>query len=95
MKHYVYILQSQKDKKYYIGETSNVAERLSFHNSGKQRSTKSRIPFIIILIEEYGNRKEVLHREKQIKSWKCGRAFKELISATSPSITSSFKDSAI
>jgi putative endonuclease len=79
MPHYVYILQSLKDNQYYIGETSNVVERLAFHNSGKQRSTKSRIPFRSVLVEEYPDRKEALKREKQIKSWKGGQAFQKLI----------------
>ena len=79
MPHYVYILQSLKDKKYYIGETSDVTLRLLFHNAGKQRSTKNRIPFIIILIEEVSDREAALKREKQIKSWKGGNAFKMLI----------------
>jgi len=77
--HYVYILQSLKDKKFYIGETTDVEARLLYHNSGRQRSTESRIPFKIILIEEYNNRREALQREKQIKSWKGGAAFKKLI----------------
>jgi putative endonuclease len=79
MAHYVYILQSQKDKKYYIGESANVGARLLFHNEGKQRSTKNRIPFTIILIEQFETREEALAREKQIKSWKGGNAFKSLI----------------
>jgi putative endonuclease len=83
MPHFVYILQSQKDNKYYIGETADVAARLIFHNSGKQRSTKNRTPFIIILIEEFENRQQALQREKQIKSWKGGNAFKLLISGCS------------
>jgi len=73
MAHYVYILQSLKDLKYYIGETSDVEARLKFHNAGLQRSTKHRIPFIIILIETYGDRSGALKREKQIKKlerWK-------------------------
>ena len=82
MAHYVYILQSQKDKKYYIGESADVVARLLFHNAGKQRSTRSRIPFIIVVIEEYENREKALQREKQIKSWKGGNAFKQLISGT-------------
>jgi hypothetical protein len=41
MSHYVYKLQSLKDNRYYIGETSNVGERLLFHNSGRRRSTRS------------------------------------------------------
>ena len=79
MLHYVYILQSEIDNRYYIGETSNVAERLIFHNSGKQRSTKNRIPFRLIIVEQYPNRKEALKREKQIKSWKGGQAFQKLV----------------
>ena len=79
MLHFVYLLQSQKDKKYYIGETVDVAARLLFHNSGRQRSTKSRTPFVLILVEQFETREEALLREKQIKSWKGGNAFKQLI----------------
>jgi putative endonuclease len=79
MSHYVYILQSLKDNKFYIGETTDVQERFLFHNSGKQRSTKYRIPFRLVLVEEYSTRYEALQREKQIKSWKGGLAFKKLI----------------
>ena len=80
MAHYIYILQSLRDKKYYIGETADVPEMLLFHSAGKQRSTKNRIPFIIILTGQLKTRKEALQREKQIKSWKGGNAFKALIS---------------
>ena len=79
MPHFVYILQSLKDNKYYIGETADVAARLLFHNAGRQRSTKNRIPFIIILVEKFETREDALKREKQIKSWKGGNAFKQLI----------------
>jgi len=80
MSHYVYILQSLKDKKYYIGETSDVPARLLFHNAGKQRSTKNRIPFNVVLVESFENRQAALQREKQIKSRKGGNSFKSLIS---------------
>jgi putative endonuclease len=79
MAHYVYILQSQKDKGYYIGETKDIESRLIFHNKGLQRSTRSRIPFRVVFIEEYINRSIALKREKEIKSWKGGFAFKKLI----------------
>ena len=79
MAHYIYILQSLKDHKYYTGETSDVEARLKFHNAGLQRSTKHRIPFVIILIETYEDRSEALKREKEIKSWKGGNRFKELV----------------
>ncbi|QIA08232.1 GIY-YIG nuclease family protein [Draconibacterium halophilum] len=80
MKHYVYILQSLKDGKYYIGYTTDVDKRICYHNSGKQRSTKSRIPFRIIYTEEFATRQLALKREKKIKSYKGGNAFKRLIS---------------
>jgi len=79
MPYYVYILQSLKDSKYYIGSTSNVAERLNFHNSGRQRSTKHRVPFILICFEEMTSKEAALKREMQIKSYKGGEAFKRLI----------------
>ncbi|MBL7702113.1 MAG: GIY-YIG nuclease family protein [Ferruginibacter sp.] len=79
MPHFIYILQSLKDNKYYIGETHDVEARLAFHNAGKQRSTKNRIPFKLILVEEFDNRILALAREKQIKSWKGGGVFKKLI----------------
>jgi putative endonuclease len=77
-KYFVYILQSSKDLKYYIGSTSDVDRRLAFHNAGLQKSTKNRIPFIVIRVEEFQSKKEALIREKKIKSFKGGNAFKKL-----------------
>jgi len=79
MSYYVYILQSLKDNKYYIGSSSNIDERLAFHNSGRQRSTKNRAPFVLIYSEELTDKVVALKREKQIKSYKGGEAFKRLI----------------
>ena len=55
MKGYVYILKSLKDDKSYIGSTPNVIRRLSEHNKGYVKSTKSRIPLILTDILEYEN----------------------------------------
>lgn len=79
MSHFVYILQSQKDHKYYIGSTSDVESRLIYHNSGRQRSTRSRIPFQLIYSESFSTKSEALRRERYIKSLKGGEAFKKLI----------------
>jgi putative endonuclease len=79
MPYYVYILQSLKDSRYYIGSTADVIARLEFHNAGLQRSTRNRIPFKLIMFEEYAIKTEALAREKQIKNWKGGEAFKKLI----------------
>jgi putative endonuclease len=76
MSHYIYILRSLKDGKYYIGKTSNVEARLHFHNAGLQRSTKSRRPFALVLTETYDDRPLALKREKEINGWKGGIKFK-------------------
>ena len=80
MGYYVYILRSLKDGKYYIGSTADVDARLKFHNEGRQRSTKHRTPFELIHTEQYSSKSEALAREKKIKSYKGGEAFKQLIS---------------
>jgi len=79
MSYFVYILQSLKDHKFYIGSSSDVYKRLQYHNDGKQRSTKYRTPFKLIYFEELNSKTEALKREKQIKSFKGGHAFKKLI----------------
>ena len=84
MPHYVYILQSEKDNRYYIGETHDIDARLAFHDAGLQRSTRGRIPFKLVYFEEFANRHEALKREKEIKGYKGGRSFKKLLEGSSP-----------
>ncbi len=82
MAHYVYILKSLRDLKYYIGETHDIQARLEYHNAGKQRSTKHRIPFTLVYSEIFATRTEALQREKLVKSWKGGNTFTALIGGT-------------
>ncbi len=78
--YFVYILQSSKDGRYYIGSTANLEARLLYHNAGLQRSTRHRIPFILIYSEKLHSKTLALQREKQIKAYKGGEAFKRLFS---------------
>ena len=82
--YYVYILQSEKDNRCYIGSTSDVHERLKFHNAGLQRSTRYRIPFRLVYVEELPDKPAALKREKEIKGYKGGNSFKKLIQGCSP-----------
>jgi putative endonuclease len=79
MSYYVYILKSLKDGKYYIRCTSDVEAHLQFHNSGLQRSTKSRVLVELVIFETHPSKELALKREKQIKGWKGGEAFKRLV----------------
>ena len=75
----VYILYSIKLNKYYIGHTEDLEKRLSRHNSGKVKSTRSGMPWVVKHVEKFSNRNDGYRRELQIKSYKGGRAFKALI----------------
>ena len=76
---FVYILQSMKDKRYYIGYTSNLERRLIFHNNGLNTSTKNRRPLKLVYFEEVLSKSEAIKRERKIKSYKGGNEFKKLI----------------
>ena len=77
--YYVYILQSEKDHKYYIGRTNNLHRRIDEHNRGHSASTRSRIPFKLVYFEKYDTINKSIHRERLIKSYKGGNEFKKLI----------------
>ena len=75
--YYVYILKSLKDNNFYIGTTNNVQRRLKEHNSGKSKSTKSRIPFKLIYKEKYKTLSEARKREWYFKSYPMGQQLKK------------------
>ena len=76
---YTYILKSLKDNKYYIGCTGNLEQRIAQHNIGATTSTKHRRPFVLIYSERFSEKTDALKRERQIKSYKGGEAFKNLV----------------
>jgi putative endonuclease len=45
---YVYVLESQKSRHWYIGSTKDLQKRILRHNSGKNKSTKYGIPWKLI-----------------------------------------------
>ncbi len=79
MKYVVYILQSLKTNRYYVGFTSDVFARLVRHNQGRNNATRRDRPWKVIYREIFTNRNDAYQRERQIKSYKGGKAFKKLI----------------
>jgi len=61
---FVYVLSSQSRKYIYIGTSFNQKQRIAFHQNGLNKTTRAYIPFRIIFIEEFSNRKEAREREK-------------------------------
>ena len=75
----VYVLKSESSGKYYTGMTSNLAKRLCLHNSGANRSTKNKGHWEVAHKEEFTDKKLAFYRERQIKKYKGGEAFKKLL----------------
>ena len=68
--HYVYILLSHKDGKFYIGFTSDLDKRLNEHHKGKSQSTKFRRPFQLIYYEAHLSKADAMRRENYFKTSK-------------------------
>lgn len=65
---YTYVLFSEKDRKQYIGYTSNLRKRIKEHFSGASFATKSRLPLKLIFYEAFLDQKDALRREKYFKT---------------------------
>ena len=77
--YYVYVLLSKKDKKFYIGYTSNVHRRLIQHNSGLTKSTAPRRPFILLYYECHLSKQDALRRESYFKSSSGKRTLRQML----------------
>ncbi|MCC5840433.1 MAG: GIY-YIG nuclease family protein [Opitutales bacterium] len=66
--HYVYVLRSCSDSRFYVGLTNEIARRLKEHNDGKVPSTRGRIPFELVYWEGCLNRHDAARREKYLKT---------------------------
>jgi len=64
---HVYILFSEKRSRYYVGQTADIHKRLKRHNQGNVPSTKTGIPWELVLQVEVLNRSEATILEKKIK----------------------------
>ena len=75
---YVYIIKSINNK-HYIGCTDNIKRRLSEHNKGYNTATEKDRPWEVVHYEKFNNQQEAYARERKIKSYKGGNAFKKLL----------------
>ena len=65
--YYVYVLFSHKDKKLYVGYTTDFDERLKRHFSGNVTATQNRLRLEHIYHECYQSSAEAKRREKYLK----------------------------
>ncbi|MFH1536701.1 MAG: GIY-YIG nuclease family protein [Patescibacteria group bacterium] len=66
--YYTYVLESQKDSKYYIGFTDDLNKRFDEHNKGLVPATKNRRPFKLVYYEACQNKEKAIKREKYFKT---------------------------
>ena len=66
----VYVLESKKDKRFYVGSTSNLEARLWRHNQGYEKATKPYRPYKIVFRQECSSINEARLLELKIKKWK-------------------------
>ena len=79
MFYYIYILQSLKNKSFYIGYTNNLKKRFREHNNGKSHATKSLRPYKLIHYEAFVNQKDAKNREEYLKSGWGWRSIKKML----------------
>ncbi len=77
--HYVYILISLKDKKFYIGLTNDLKRRIKEHSSGKNQSTSHRRPLKLIYYEAHHNKNDAARREKYFKTTKGKHTLRQML----------------
>jgi putative endonuclease len=75
--YYIYILQSLKDKKLYIGFSENLKQRIRDHQIGKVKSTKIRRPFDLIYYEAYKLKSDARKQELFYKTGQGRRLLKK------------------
>ena len=80
MFYYTYIIQSLKNKSFYIGYTSDLRTRLKKHNTGENKSTKPFAPYKLIYYEAFLNRIDAKDREEYLKSGYGRRSISRLLS---------------
>lgn len=73
---YVYVLQNKLKEQIYVGSTNDLIRRVAEHNSGKVRSTKRYLPWILVYYEAFNTEKFARNREIKLKY--NGNAMKEL-----------------
>jgi len=75
---YVYILKTSKDT-YYIGSTDDIEKRIDYHQRGKVKSTKDKLPVSLVFKEYHKTTSEARIKESKIKKWKSRKMIEALI----------------
>jgi putative endonuclease len=76
---YCYILFSRKLNKYYVGSTPDMERRLDDHNRGKEKFTRTGVPWELVYTETFEDLTIARRRELEIKKKKSRKYIESLI----------------
>lgn len=65
---HVYILYSPLVDRYFVGKSTNLEKSLNRHNSGKNKHTKTGLPWNLMFKESFSSADAAREKELQIKS---------------------------
>ena len=69
-KFFLYILHCKETDKLYIGYTSNLEKRLSDHNSGRSKYTRSQGKWELLFSKKMESKTVAISFERKLKNWK-------------------------
>jgi len=76
---WLYILWSESAQRYYVGQTTDVEQRLAAHNSGRSRWSKRGVPWQLVFKKECADRSGARRLESFIKRQKSRRFIEDVI----------------
>jgi putative endonuclease len=77
--YFVYIIESEKSKRFYIGQTEDIDKRVLRHNKGRNLSTKGYIPWVLKWWKEFETRSDAIKVETELKRIKKREGIKNFV----------------
>jgi putative endonuclease len=76
---FVYILQSETTRRFYVGSTNDLTRRQAEHTRGHSLATRGRGPWKLVYQEQRESLLDARSRELEIKHWKSSKMIEGLI----------------
>ena len=83
---YVYFLYSEKSKKFYVGISNDLADRLNRHNKGESLSTKSGVPWKLLHTITCESKAVAMGLERKVKKRGISRYLSDKGSCITPGL---------
>lgn len=77
--YYTYVLRSVKDRKLYIGYTTDLRRRFAEHQQGRNDSTRNRRPFELLFYEAFKDERDAKRRESYFKTDKGKSTLRQML----------------